>query len=397
MNEIERKLSEIYQYHNLIGMSVLAIEDGSFAYSGSFGLSNVTSKKKVSDQTLYRMASISKTVNATAFMMLVEKGKISLNEDIGDVLGYNLKNPNFPEISITPAMLLSHTSGIRDNEFYDKFLSDSYHLNEPPLLENLLTIKGNYYSADVWGNEMPGTYFCYSNLNYGIIAAIIEKVSAERFDVFCRKNIFEPLQMNASFNVCDIPNYHDIAALYENNQMQLIAGIDDYHFKNPMAKDYSAYIPGSNGMMFGPQGGMRSSLTDLAKFMIMHMNNGEFNSIQLLKKETAELMTKTVWKYNGINGDNYENQFLSWGLGFQLLTATKGCDNYFRDLKMCGHLGDGYGLLSCMYFSKETQKAVIFCTNGSTQKWESGVNTAFYKVVEDAVAVIDKEIFTEKL
>jgi CubicO group peptidase (beta-lactamase class C family) len=396
MQPIYQELVKIMQVHQLIGMSVIAVKHDEIAYSGMFGLSNIATTKSVSENTLYRLASVSKMVTATAFMMLVENGKISLQDDIGEVLGYKLKNSNFPKVSITPEMLLSHTSGLCDNGNYERFLMDSYHLDFPPLLENLFIDTGVYYSADVWGKEKPGTFFRYSNLNYGIIAALIEKTSGVRFDIFCRKHIFEPLQMNASFNVNDIHDFDDIAAIYGRTENGIEALIDDYSYIKPFAKVYSSYVPGSNGLMFAPQGGMRSSLSDLAKFMIMHINNGNYQGIQILKKETAELMTKPFWTYNGSNGDNYGKLFLSWGLGFQLLTDTAEHDKFFSDLKMCGHIGDGYGLLSCMYFSKEKKCGIIFCTNGSTSDYQKGITTAFYKVVEDAVAEIDREIFSEK-
>ena len=152
-------------------------------------------------------------------------------------------------------------------------------------------------------------YFSYANINFGIAGTLIERLSNRRFDIFCREEIFEPLEMTSSFNIQDLPNINNVAVLYRKSGQKWDPQADNYLGIMPEPRDLSAYIIGTNGVIFGPQGGLRTSANDLSKFMRMMMNGGEFNSVKVLEDSTVSLILTPTWIYSGSNGDNYYGIF----------------------------------------------------------------------------------------
>ena len=124
-------------------------------------------------------------------------------------LGFTLRNPTYPNDVITFRKILSHTSSLRDGTGYDSFLSATYNNNPPPSLQALLTASGSYYTSDMFSNSgsPSSNYFQYSNINFGVVGTLVERISNQRFDTFCRGKIFQPLGITGSFNIQDIPQH----------------------------------------------------------------------------------------------------------------------------------------------------------------------------------------------
>ena len=206
-NNIDTQLQNIRIKRQLMGMSALAVYKDSIIYSANIGTADYARNIPVTDSTLYRIASISKTVTATALMMLYEQGLFKLDEDISDILGFTVRNPYYSSIAITPRMLLSHTSGIQDGTGYGNFIMDTYFSRHPTSIARLLADTGSYYTCDLWQDHAPGTYFMYCNLNFGIIGTLIEKLSGQRFDVYCKQHILDSLGIKGSYNIQDIQKH----------------------------------------------------------------------------------------------------------------------------------------------------------------------------------------------
>ena len=143
-------------------------EIGSFAE----GLADPAAGRAVTPDDPVRVASISKLVVAIGVMKLVERGKLDLDGDTSQSLGWSLRNPAFPDRTITLRMLLSHTSSVRDHD-------DQYAI---PLGRTVRTVMAEPTSWDSAHGPGEG-YFTYSNLNFPIIASIVEKFTVVRFDI----------------------------------------------------------------------------------------------------------------------------------------------------------------------------------------------------------------------
>ena len=101
--------------YRIPGMAACIIKNKSIAWKGNYGVANLARNIPVSDSTIFFLASISKTVTATALMQLYEAGRFGLDDSVDRYLPFPVKNPNHPKVPITFRMLLTHTSSIQDN------------------------------------------------------------------------------------------------------------------------------------------------------------------------------------------------------------------------------------------------------------------------------------------
>lgn len=380
---IHEDFGKVFNEHELMGMSVLLIYHGHQVWEGNFGLADHIRRIPVSGKTMYRVASISKMIAATAILQLWEAGRVDLDTDVSHYLGWLLQHPGYKGIPITLRQLMSHTSGIRDGDAYYRFSGNM--ILEKLGIEELFQPGGKYFDEGLFAGHEPGKYFAYANCTWGLVATIVEKVSGERFDDYCRKHILRPLGMRADFDVAAIDTMDDIAVLYRFVDGAWTPQADDYQGIHPASRAFEGYRPGQNGLVYGPQGSLRSSARDLARFMQMLMNDGSLEGQQIMKKETANLMMEEQWHFEGNNGDTGGGLFLSYGLAVHR-TGQGSTDAVFPDRTMVGHPGDAYGLLSGMYFDRKTRTGIIFITNGGRQLTTKGSNTSFFKVEEDAYA-----------
>lgn len=341
------KLQEASQKYDAVGLAFAVVKEDSVIYDGAVGFQSLETKKPLSSQlSLFRIASISKSFTATALMQLVENGQISLDDDVGDLLGFAVRNPNYIDHVITLRMLLSHTSSLSDsNGYFD------VHVIDPQ--------KNNNWKKG-FSNNKPGSTYDYCNLNYNLAGAILENVTGVRFDNYIKNKILNPLQLSGGYCVDSLRN-EDLTVLYNYDSISdsFIAQKEAY---NPRRKEIENYILGISTPIFSPTGGMKISIMDLAKYMRMHMNYGEVDGVRLLSNKSSKLMQT---KYSDIE---------SYGLGLRL-------ENKFIDDKiLVGHTGSAYGLYSAMFFSPEDKVGIVIVTNGCKVEYHDG-QVALLKVV----------------
>ncbi|HEY1042986.1 MAG TPA: serine hydrolase [Telluria sp.] len=374
----------------LPSLAVVAVRHGEIVYSKQFGskrLATATTPARAADaNTMYRIASISKFVTTLGTMKMVEQGKLSLDADVSNYLGYRLRNPNFPDHPVTLRMLLTHTSSVRDDGGFK--YAPAVHLKD------VLLRDGRYYGeGKAWTkNAPPGQYFEYVNFNYGIIATIMERASGERFDRLMRQLIFDPMEMKAGFYLADFApaNINDIATLYRKREKDgdevwdpkgpWIAQADDFGVEAPVAPaGMDNYKVGTNGTVFGPQGSLRISANELATIMLMLMNEGRYGDRQILKAGTVSTMLARQWtlstagKNGNGNSDNFHGLYHAWGLGNQHFTDTSTVKNGRASgdrlvngggFTGVGHLGWSWGLNALFVFDPKTKNGMIYVASG---------------------------------
>ncbi len=385
---LQQQLQNVATDNGLIGMSVVTTCGTGVQDVVHTGKSNVALNINVTDSTRYRIASISKLVTAIGLMRLHEQGLFGLDDDVSTALGFSFRNPTFPESPITYRMVLSHTSSFQDGTGYADFLSATYGTTPPPPISELALPSGDWYTTNMWRTEQPGTYYTYSNANFGIVGTLIEALSGQRFDVYMHQQVLLPLGVQGSYNVLDLPSVDDLAVLYRNSAPQA----DNFNGVMPPAPDLSQYVIGSNGLFFAPQGGLRASAVELARFAILLNNAGTFDGTALLQPGTVALMLGEEWTWNGSNGDNYYGLFRSWGLGVHRITAQSVGDVVFPGTAMFGHAGEAYGLISDLYVDPATGFGLVFITNGYTpgNAYQFGTASAFYSAEEDVYAAVQQ-------
>ncbi len=392
-------LQEVFDNNELMGMSVLFMCGGEIDNIYNYGTKDYTRDLAVDDSTMYRIASISKAITATGAMALVDQGLLDLDADISDYLGFTARNPLYPDDVVTVRMLLSHQGSIQDGDGYYDFLNATYASDtDLPHIEQLLDPDGAYFTSNVWRTEQPGTWFTYSNLNYGVLATIMEAASGQRFDLLMEDLLFEPMGLACTYNVGHIDNIDNLAVLYRN-QGGWTPQVDNYQGVAPVGPSLEDYTPGGNGLRFAPQGGLRSSVHDLGRLMQLHVNSGydALTAQQLISAEIMEEMHQTQWTDNGSNGDDYFNLFNSWTMGLQRITDTG--DIILPNLgseDLIGHPGEAYGLISDWFFSPAGMDiygtGIIFMTNGAFNGYAFGDISSWYSVEEEVFSFWEQSV-----
>lgn len=392
---LDSSMSSIAQQYDLMGGVLVTFCNDGELEKVNFGWADIDRNIPVGDSTFFRIASVSKLVTAMAFMLLVDDGLVGLDDDISTILGYNVVNPTYPNTSITPRMLLSHTSSIIDGPTYSNFLSDTYNLNPIPDLSEILVVNGTYYNSMTFNQTQPGTYFNYSNLNYVIIGTLIENISGEPFDQFCRDRLFTPLGIRGSFNVADISDLDHLAVLYRKPNGVWISQADNYQGVPPNWTNLNGYQPGTNGGRFAPQGGFRCRVSEMALLMRLLINNGQINGQTVLSSSSVQLMLGNEWTYDGSNGNNYFGLFNGWGLGVHRIQNTPNGDTVLTGSdEMFGHPGEAYGLVSDAYVDTSRGLGFVFLTNGSGTGYQVGAQSVFYTVEKDVFTIVEDRFIT---
>jgi CubicO group peptidase (beta-lactamase class C family) len=325
LEELEEKLRTETDDQNLTSISYCVVKQDNLLYSGALGYADKINNKPATDNTRYIIASVSKTITAVALMKLVEQNLVSLDDDINQYLPFPVRNPDFPNEKITFRMLLAHTSSISD-EFQDNLTLDCYGIDCPMTLEeffeNVFLSSGQYYSEDNFNTGKPGTLEEYSNLASALVGYLVERIAQTPFDVYCKNNIFIPLGMTKTeWRLSNIP-LSELAIPYSPDITNA-----NPHYTFP---DY-------------PNGGLRTTVVDLSKFLRAVIQNGSLDGVQLLSGASMETM-KT----------------LQFGSSEQCLSFYY---ETFNGRSVLGHSGGEKGASCEMFFDTNTDVGVIVFNN----------------------------------
>ena len=338
-----------------------AFDRSGITASGASGLADRRASRALTVDDPVRIASVSKLVVALGVMRLVEQGRLDLDRDVSDWLGWPLRNPNFPDAPITLRHLLSHTSSLEDGVDY-----------AVPLGTSLRSVVAR---PDAFGFHEPGSYFRYANLNFPVVASVMEAATGERFDRLMERLVLDPLGLDACFNwtTCSDAAMARAVVLYQPDGAVIR---DDLQGRRPdcpvlapdgVPCDLSSYRPGSNGALFSPQGGLRISARDLATVGMLLLNRGAHGGTQFLSPASIEMMTRQSWAWDGINGETERGFYCAYALGVQRLVAqSMACDDdLFGDGRPAlGHAGEAYGVRSGLWIDPATGRGIAFFATG---------------------------------
>ena len=344
-------LQQAERYH-IPGIAVGVVIGDKLVWSKGYGWANLEKRTPMSTDGVMNIASISKTITATAVMQLWEKGLLQLDEDVNTYIPFKLHHPHFPEKAITIRQLLTHTSGIKDGPGYKK----GYACGDPAIslkdwIESCLVVGGEHYSAEYnFYPEGPGAVHRYSNVAFGLLGYIVEALTKQPFYSYVKENILSPLGMS-----------HTGYLLSEIDTQKIIT---PYLYLGPLqmglASTKASPLPYFNPYCIYsfwnyPDGLIRTSVEDLAKYAAAYMNGGSYQGKRVLKQETIEMMHKGQLS-KSINED--QDQGLSWFYSPGLAPS------WF-------HGGSDPGVSTRLYINKENKIGVIVLQN-------SNEDNAFY-------------------
>jgi CubicO group peptidase (beta-lactamase class C family) len=265
---------------DIAGAVVAVVKDGQVLFAKGYGYSDMAKRTPVTpDATLFRIASISKLFVWTSVMQLVEQGKLDLNRDINDYLDFKIP-PAYGK-PITLRNLLTHTPGFEET-FKDSSVADAEHLF--PI--------GDYLKHHIPERIFPPAVVpAYSNYGAVLAGYIVQRVSGKPFEQYAADNIFLPLGMKRTTFVQPLPE--EMKPLMSNGYDRASSPAKPFEF----IQDF-------------PAGSVSTSARDMCNFMIAHLQNGQFGSVQILRPETAMLMHSRLFgaddRLNGMAHGFYE-------------------------------------------------------------------------------------------
>lgn len=304
-------LFSIYAGKNVPGAALLIIKDGKPLLKKCYGMADVERQIPVTEQTNFRLASVTKQFTAMCIMMLVERGKLSYDQPLTEIF------PNFPCYgkTITIRHLLNHTSGLFD---YESLIPDTAtsQVLDKDVLQMMMSQDSTYF--------LPGSQYRYSNSGYAVLAMIVEQVSGQRFAQFLKENIFEPLGMNMTVAYqLGVSEVSHRAYGYANENRQLV----------PKDQSLTSAVLGD--------GGIYSSIEDLFKW-----DQALYNQ-RLVRTETLQqAFTPGVLK---------DGTKLDYGFGWRI-------DSY-RGVKRQHHTGQSCGFATIIQRYPEKNFSIIILTN----------------------------------
>ena len=327
------------QRGDIAGAVVVVVKDGQTLFAQGYGYADIaTHKPVIVDQTLFRPGSISKTFTWTAVMQLVGEGKIDLDKDVNAYIDFKI--PEKFGKPITMRDLMTHTPGFEET-VGDEFLQST----------DLLFPIGAYLKKHLPARIFPpGKLTAYSNYGAVLAGYIVERVSGQPFDQYVADHIFKPLGMDHSTFAQPLP-----ASLAANMSVGYRSASD------------KKTIP-FEAIEVGPAGSLSATGTDMAHFMLAHLDDGQYNGATLLSPEMIALMHSPQRAMApGMNG---------FDLGFYRENR--------NGQRIIGHAGDTAAFHSDMHLLLDQHVGVFMSFNSPGKQGEAGrLRTAIFRAFLD--------------
>lgn len=370
----------------VIGWARVEFDATGITRADAGGFADIEAGRALTVNDPVRIASVSKLVIALAAARLVEDGTIDLRDDVSRHLGWRLRNPHFPDEAITLRALLDHRAGIRDDAGYALPLDAD--------LEQWMA------QPDAWDSDHAPGYFSYTNLNFPVIAAVLEGATGERFDRLMARTVFEPLGLDACFNwtTCRDDARERAVVLYDPNgtpirdTQRFIAEDCPAIPASDGSCDHENYVLARNGAAFSPQGGLRISARDLARIGQLFLTRGEGTEFAFMNRHFRELaLIPMLYSRRRApipeNGESESGFYCRYNNGVHTLNRDGGaCDDelFDGDAVYSGHAGAAYGVRSGLWISHEAGRGVAYFATGLPDEPQPGASA--FSGVEERLA-----------
>lgn len=356
---LDKGIEKIMNELDVIGLGVAVVRGGELVYKNNWGYKNLESKTPLAEDDLYRIASISKSFTAASLMQLAERGELDLNADVSDLVGFTVRNPKYPDVKITPYMLLTHTSSLNDSGGYFKL--------------DVINPEVNNDYAKSYNSYRPGTQYEYCNLGFNTLGTILERVSKIRFDEYVKSNVLKPLGLGYAGYWIESLDSTKFVTLYQADKDGVMQPEPDAYA--PRKEEIANYKFGYSTPIFSPTGGMKINPVGLARVMQMHMGLGTTpDGVKIIAPQSAMLMQSRLVETDDYPADDYKHKVY---YGFALETAT----TLIPGKTMIGHTGSAYGAFTSMFWNSQRTFGIIVMTNGCKGDREQGFMAIHRRVV----------------
>jgi len=347
--DLHRDLNAIATSFNTTAVSLVAYDgDTGEYYTYEHGHADVEARRRVDEDTKFRVASLAKLTTAICIMSLVDDGLIDLDTDISVYLGYEVRNPQYQTDIITTRMLLQHTSSVFDSGPFqmsrDRDSSESVRF--------LLERGSPGGQSTSFRRNQPGTHFEYTNFGYSVLGAICENVAGKSLDTFSREILFEPLGIDAAYVPDNLTDTENIAVLYNERHV--------------ITRSVESQLEVGESALLGhdlhlAQGNLTISALDYAKILVMLGNRGTLYGTRILSQEAVRLMHIT-----DVQGASYE----------QGLATRYSFGDFITNEGFFWHTGSAYGAFAQYIYGANpymNRGVVVITTGAATEREDNGM------------------------
>ena len=311
------------------GLAAAATRDGQTLYAQGHGFADLEAQRPATAETMFHIASITKTVTATAIGWLADHGRLRLDQPVAPHLDFPLAHPRFPEREITFRQLLTHTSGISDARYYEvDFRRRGADADQPlgDFLRQYLAPGGAHYSAEGCFGAAPGKAWDYSNVGYGLLGYLASRLGGEDMRAWSTAQIFAPLGMDhTSWTLAGTPEALR-ATPYDLVDGRL-APVEPVGFPD------------------WPAGMIRASVADMARFVGMVANGG---APTLSPEIQAQMLAMSRPK-------GLPTWLTGQGLGWQ--------ESLLDERPVANHWGGDPGVFTAAYVDARSRRGAVVLTN----------------------------------
>jgi CubicO group peptidase (beta-lactamase class C family) len=332
--DLEAFIAETMDSGHVPGLAACTVQDGEVTWIGAYGHADLEHGVAVEDTTLFSCGHTSYTITAAAVMQLWEEGQFALDDDIDHHLPFAVSHPNAScaDSAVTIRRLLSHTSSIRDN--WNMLFPLTVWGGDSPIplgdfLEAYLVPGGAYYQPANYHPWCPGAGHQYCYVAPAVPAHLVEELvpQVDSFEEYCQDSLFAPLEMNeTSWLLAELDSSH-VAVPYQWNGFQ--------HVRYP-----------HSGAPYYPSLQLRTSVRQLARFLIAFMQGGVIGNVRILESATVETITTPQCP------EFSPNEGLLW---FKKRLGGR---------RLWGCFGSGFGCRSQMFYCPEGNAGAIVLSNG---------------------------------
>lgn len=351
---LDRFIEEQIRAAAIPGLAVGLARNGHVCLARGYGLADVARRTRVTIDSIFHLASVTKTVTATGIMMLVEDGRLALDEPVNRYLDFAVANPFAPDVPITVRQLLMHISSISDATYYEvDFRTPG---RDSPLalgdfLRDYLVPGGAHYGAEgSFSAHVPGSSYDYSNVGYALLGYLGGRAAGTDFRVYLQERLFERLRMTGlAWRLGDVP----------------------------LARRVIPYEPGDGGarptapMGFPdwPAGMLRGSIAGFMPFVAATANGGAVGPARMLDASSmAEMLAMQT-----------PPGLPAWlsGQGLGWMASAEG------GARRINHWGGDPGVFTAAYLDPASKTGVAIFTNSSATAASKGAIKAIARRLLD--------------
>lgn len=361
--ELECFLQKRLRKSDVPGGSFAILQQGQIVWGWSYGMADVSTGAASDLDRIFCIGSITKSVSALLMLRLGYEGLVDLDVDISDYLGYSVRNPYFPDDTITIRQILTHASSMQDGDFveYEK----SYRLGAPSETEAdsfvrmLYGSKKDNSSIGFWGRYAPGEATVYCNSAFGLLTTIVRNVTGRSYSNYLESEILEPAGFhNSSIDATHFarkrfmtpygykvdgkahPNSFDVLPSLVTDEQALSASYTGLVAYNPIYT-FASYADGA----------LRMSGQDLFRLAQLYVNRGTLDGYEIVPPDVFQQMI-TVRSHMRETG---------FGMGAGLIRKQWGLNRHAWTFG-----GHEMGSKSWLSIDYETQIAVALNVNGTS-------------------------------